>query len=172
MFGKSRRAKAVLEKMISMYEAGTSQARPNVFTYTAVINACAFAIGEDAEKKKALKIASATLDELCRSDYGAPNHVTFVAYLSAIRNLVPEDDETRVALLTTVFSQCCKDGQVDELTLRRLESALTAKQAEEVYQSVGFNGTSPLDIGVVPTEWRRNVVEKKTRKGKSAKIKC
>jgi hypothetical protein len=41
---KSQRAKTVLQKMIDMYEGGTSPARPNVFTYMAVLNACAFAV--------------------------------------------------------------------------------------------------------------------------------
>jgi len=89
------------------------------------------------------------IDEPCESDYGAPNDVTFVAYLSAIRNLVSEDDESTIPLLSTVFSKCCKDEQVHKLTLQRLESAFTAKHAEEVCQSLGFEATSGLDIGVI-----------------------
>ena len=90
-----------------------------------------------------------TFDEPCEFDYGAPNHVTLVVHLSAIRNLVLEDDESKIPLLTAVFSKCCKDERVHQLTLQRLESAFTAKHAEEVYQSLGFEATSCLDIGVI-----------------------
>jgi hypothetical protein len=58
-----------------------------------------------------------TFDEPCESDCGAPSHVTFVAYLLAIRNLVSEDDESIIPLLTAVFSKCCKDEQAYKLTL-------------------------------------------------------
>jgi hypothetical protein len=65
-------------------------------------------------------------------------------------------------LLSKVFCKCCEDGQVSELTLCWLESALTPKQVREVYRSAGFKGTSLLPIGQVPSEWRQNVVEKKS----------
>lgn len=162
VIGKSQRAKTVLQKMIDMYEAGTSRARPNVFTYTAVLNACAFAVRDNAEKARALQVFMTTFDELCSSDYAEPNHVTYVVYLTALRNLLPDSDERRVPLLSKVFCKCCEDGQVSELTLRRLESALTPEQVREVYRSAGFEGTSPLPIGQVPSEWRQIVVEKKS----------
>lgn len=167
MFGKAKRAKAILEKMISMYEAGTSQARPNVFTYTAVINTCAFTVGDDTEKANAMSIATNTFDELSSSDYGEPNHVTYVAYLSALRNLLENSDETRTALLSSIFCKCCADGQVSELTLRRLESALTAEQVRKVYHSAGFEGGPQIAIRKVPAEWRRNVIEEKKTSGKN-----
>jgi hypothetical protein len=63
-----------------MKEEQTSQAPlPNAFMYTAVITACAFAIGDDTEKKEAVEIGMGMFDEPCESDCGAPNHVTFVA---------------------------------------------------------------------------------------------
>lgn len=39
------------------------------------------------------------IDEPCESDYGAPNDVTFVAYLSAIRNRLVSE-VTRVQSLS------------------------------------------------------------------------
>jgi hypothetical protein len=103
--------------MIDMYEAGTSPAWPNVFPYMAVFNACAFAVGVNAEKVHALQVFKRTFDELCSSDYAEPNHVTYVAYLMALCNLLPDSDKRRVPLLSKVFCKCCEDGQVSELTL-------------------------------------------------------
>jgi hypothetical protein len=94
--------------------------------------------------------------------YAEPNHVTYVAYLMALHNLLPDSDKRRVPLLSKVFCKCCEDGQVSELTLCRLESALTPEQVRDVYRSTGFKGASLLPIGQVPSEWRQNMVEKKS----------
>jgi hypothetical protein len=76
VIGKSQRAKTVLQKMIDMYEARTSHTWPNVFIYMAGLNACAFAVGDNAEKACALQVFTTTFDELCSSDYTEPNDVT------------------------------------------------------------------------------------------------
>jgi hypothetical protein len=162
VIGKSQRAKTVLQKMIDMYEARTSRARPNVFIYMAGLNVCAFAVGYNAKKVRALQVFMTTFDELCSSDYTEPNYVTYIVYLTALRNLLPDSDKRRVPLLSKVFCKCCEDGPVSQLTLRRLESALTPKQVTEVNHSVGFDRISPLPIGQVPSKWRQNVVEKKS----------
>jgi hypothetical protein len=110
--------------------------------YTAVLNSCAYAIGDDAEKADAMQIATTTFNELCNSEYGKPNHVNHVTYaanLTACRNLLPEG-ETRAASMTSIFQKCCEDGQVHDLIIRRLESVLTKEQLHELYQSVGLDG--------------------------------
>jgi hypothetical protein len=161
VFGKGYRAKTVLQKMIDMYEADRSRAKPNTFVYTAVLNSCAYAIGDDAEKAEAMNIATTTFDELCNSRYGKPNHVTYAAYLTACRNLLPEG-ETRATSMTRVFQKCCEDGQVNNLIIRRLESALTKEQLRELFQSVGQD---KMELSQLPAEWKQNVQEgKSTRK--------
>jgi len=139
-----------------MYEAGNSSARPNVVPYTTVINACAYAVGDEAEKENAMQIATATFNELCASEYGEPNDVTYSDYLVAIRKLLPSDDEEKAKTIASVFQKCCKEGKVSDFVLRRLENASTGQQLSELYQSVGFDGVSR-----VPVEWRRNVVEQR-----------
>ena len=161
VFGKGYRAKTVLQKMIEMYEADTSRAKPNTFVYTAVLNSCAYAIGDDAEKADAMQIATTTFDELCNSRYGKPNHVTYAAYLTACRNLLPAGG-TRAASMTSVFQKCCEDGQVNDLIIRRLESALTKEQLRELYQSVGLEGGQDMELSQLPAEWKQNVQERKS----------
>lgn len=165
VFGKSHQARLLLDKMIRMYEEGTSRARPNTFVYTAVINACSYGVGDAAEKATALEIATSTFNELRDSDYGEPNDVTYVAYLTAVRNLLPAGDETRAQKLADVFRQCCRDGQVAELTLSRLNSALSDEQVGEIYRASGLNdGEASVGIRDVPAEWTRNVVERKPKR--------
>ena len=162
MFGKAYRAKTVLQKMIDMYEAGTSRAKPNTFVYTAVLNSCAYAIGDSGEKADALAIATKTFQELCDSSYCHPNHVTYAAYLSACRNLLPEG-AARAEAMKNVFLKCCDDGQVDRLILRRLETSLTGQQLQDLYKSVGIDSSNGVDLNQLPAEWKRNVQEKKQR---------
>ncbi len=148
--------------MIDMFEAGTSPARPNEFTYMAVLNACAFAVRDNAKKVCALQVFTRTFDELlCRTK---PCYVRCVpdGTSQSLTNLLPDSDKRRVPLLSKVFCKCCEDGQVSELTLCRLESALTPEQVRDVYRSTGFKGASLLPIGQVPSEWRQNMVEKKS----------
>lgn len=163
-FGKHQGARSILDKMIHLYEAGTSQARPNEFTFTSVINACAYAVGDNAEKASALQIATATFYELRDSDYGEPNDITYVAYLTAIRNLLPECDEKRYETIAKTFRTCCEQGQVTELVLRRVESSLSVDQLKELYESMAVNVAQPVEIESVPADWRRNVVERQQRK--------
>jgi hypothetical protein len=95
-FGKLQQAKAVLEMVTKIYEAGankSSAAAKCVYVYSS-ITAFALAIGNYTGKKQVLEI-----DEPCESDYGAPNDVTFVAYLSAIRNRLVSE-VTRVQSLS------------------------------------------------------------------------
>ena len=145
--------------MIDMYEADKSRAKPNAFVYTAVLNSCAYAIGDDAKKADAMNIATTSFNELCNSRYGKPNHVTYAAYLTACRNLLPEG-ETRAASMTRVFRKCCEDGQVNDLILRRLESALTKEQLRELFQSVGLE--DKIELSQLPAEWKQNVHERKS----------
>lgn len=145
-----------------MYEAGTSRAKPNTFVYTAVLNSCAYAIGDDAEKADAMQIATTTFNELCNSEYGKPNHVTYATYLTACQNLLPEG-ETRAASMTSIFQKCCEDGQVNDLIIRRLAGALTKKQLHELYQTVGLDGDKAMDVALLPVEWKQNVQERKPR---------
>jgi hypothetical protein len=130
--------------------------------YTAVLNSCAYAIGDDAEKADAMQIATRTFNELCNSEYGKPNHVTYAAYLTACRNLLPEG-ETRAASMTSIFQKCCDDGQVHDIIIRRLETSLTKEQLHDLYQSVGVDGDNAMDLALLPAEWKRNVQERKSR---------
>jgi len=167
VFDSANRAKAVLQKMIAMYEAETSLAKPNAVSYTWVIRACAHIVGRDAEKADAMQIATATFDEHCRCAYSDPNHFTYEAYLNAISNLLPDGDEAKAALIASVFRKCCKDGQVSESVHWRIERSLTIQQLSDLYESVGVDGgKKSMNFSQVSAEWRRNVVGEKPKGNK------
>lgn len=149
-FRKASNAKRILKQMISSYNEGNITAKPNVFSFTAVINACAFTIGDEVETKEALRIATAAYKSL--EIYDTPNHVTYSCFLRACLNLIPEGPSQESALLL-VFRKCRDHGQVTEMILQILSRALSKQQVETI---VGINAdpSGNISIDSVPTAWK------------------
>lgn len=164
VFGKAQRARQCLDRMLGMYNDGYGDAKPNAFVYTAVLNACAYTVGDEEERITALQIAQTTYKELCESDFGKPTHVTYGAYLTACRNLIPQCDD-RISLVEAAFKQCCADGQLDTFVLKRVESALTNEQFLRLLDKrVSFDGS--VDLATLPDEWKCNVQDSRESKGR------
>ena len=79
--GKAQKALRMLRKMDKLYRAGRNEdACPNEFSYTSVLNSCAFAVEVDVRgRSRALDTAIFTLKELKNSHYGDPNHFKQIA---------------------------------------------------------------------------------------------
>lgn len=155
---KAQKALRLLRKMDKLYRAGQNKgARPNEFTYTTVLNSCAFSkIGGQHAKRKAMDTAIFTLEELQVSPYGNPNHVTYGMFLKAANNLIPTSDKMkRRYVVEPVFLQCCKDGQVGEIVLKELKLA-----APEIYThylgKIRISG-SKIRMEDLPRAWTMNV---------------
>ena len=110
--------------------------KPNVFTYNAVLNACAYTSGDEDAKTTAFQIACTTFNEIRNSKKQksksnnkiVPNHVTYGAFLSACAKLLSQQEKTdKYPLIEAVFRKCCKDGQVGDLALYSLKDATTPK---------------------------------------------
>jgi hypothetical protein len=154
-FGKATRARAILTRMIKMFESGEIKAHPNAHCYTAVINSCAHTENDAVEKREALRIAVETYKELCASGYDRPNQITFSTMITALRNLLPAS-EKRAAALKTIFSKCIEEGQVAELVLRRLQSAVSREEFKALIGENAVSHDGSIDIEQVPYEWKRN----------------
>ena len=75
---KAQKALSILRGMDALYKAGNKDIRPNAYSYTTLLNACAFSCPEDDKlRARILDIALAALQELQGSKYGSPNHVTY-----------------------------------------------------------------------------------------------
>lgn len=163
-FGKAARAQAILQTMIDLHESSKLQAKPNTHCFTAVINCCAYSEKEASEKRIALQIAVDTFHELCQKpQYGIPNHVTYSSLLTAIRNLAPANDQ-RANTIRKLFTKCCQDGQVDDLVIRRMQSALSFKQLKEIFGDANVGNDGQVNTDAIPPEWRCNLSAATTRK--------
>jgi len=152
--GKALRAHKILKRMVELRECGKLSVRPNEICYTSVINSCAHCVNDEVEKKHALKIAVATYKELTKSDHARPNSVTYATLLTALRNLLPQGKE-RSSAVQTVFMNAAKDGHVNDLVLRRVQSALTTEELHQIFSNaVRQDGNVRIDL--LPNDWRRN----------------
>ena len=126
---KARQARMLLTRLKS-FNHGSGRAvgrmrrknetllRPNVYVYTAVLNACAYSYGSD--KEEALRIGISTYEELQRSTELKTNHVAYGSFIRVCRKLMAENDSRRDNYITRAFKQCCLDGQLSEFVLRQL----------------------------------------------------
>ncbi len=164
---KAQRALRFLRRMEQLYRAGVNKdMRPNEFTYTSVLNSCAFScVGGQYSRSKALDTAIFTLEELQSSPYGNPNHVTYGMFLKACANLIPMDPERRRHVVEPVFLQCCKDGQVGDIVLKQLRLAAPDDLYQKLLGHLIQTG-STVRVEDLPPEWSCNVRNERYTRGK------
>lgn len=149
--GAYRRARSILSRQMQLSEQTGGNFRPDVYGFTTVLGSCAT---ERKEMSKAFQVALATFQQLRHSDlYGAPNHVTYGTMLKCCAKLVAVNDPMRAKWVRKVFRQCVADGCVGDMVLSRLKEAADADLYAELIQEV--------DVFNLPTEWTRNVDEKR-----------
>jgi len=153
-FGKARKARETLDRMIEAYESGNTDARPNTTAFTAVLNACAFTQGDIVEKKEALMIAASAYKDLCLSDYGEPNQYTFATFMRVCSNIIPQGPQ-RASSMKSVLEKAAETGMVDELVLKILQNSLYKDQLESMLPcKLPAKGLSLSDL---PAKWSCNV---------------
>lgn len=128
-----------------------------VVIFNAIINACAYTIGDVSEQNKAIEIASTMLKELDLSPHGKPDQVTYGTFLKVCRTQMPECP-SRTQIIDVVFKKCMKEGQVGQFVLEQLEAVTTP---DKFISLVGRSHTDYMDL---PRAWTRNVVEGKRRR--------
>jgi hypothetical protein len=160
-YGKAQRVLNIFRHMIDLYKEGNDSVRPNVVIYNAIINACAYTIGDISEQRRAMEIAHIILQDLDKSPYAKADQVTYGTYLKVCENQMPPSD-TRRQLVKVIFRKCAKDGMMGKFVVDQLKSILTPDQYEEligISSEIGNKGWKDL-----PLEWRCNVVDGKKRR--------
>jgi len=154
-FGKAARAKAILNKMKSLYTSGVIKSPPNIYCYTAVINACAYTERDSIEQRDALQVFVTTYKEMINEKDIVPNHVTFFTVLTALRTLLPADKK-RVDAVGTVFKKCIELGMCNQSVTKRLESVLNTKQLKELVGDERVSESGAVNNALLPPEWTKN----------------
>lgn len=161
--GLAKKASLVLKKMKSIYEEGNKGIKPTIFTYNAVLNACAESISaEETENLEAFTIAIGIFNDLRNGSEGL-DHVTFGNMLRCAA-LLPVG-EKRDAVVSNIFSLCCKRGFVNSYVVRDLQFA----SCEELWRSLLRWPVGEVDCDQLPATWR-NQFERKSRPGSPVNV--
>jgi len=155
-FGKASRAKAIFDQMKFLFSSGVIKSKPNIFIYTAVINACAYTERDSIEQRDGLRIFVSMYKEMISDDSVVPNHVTFITVLTALRNLLPAD-EKRANAVGTVFKNCTELGVCNHSITKLLQSLLSTKQLKELVGDDRVDDNGTVNNLKLPKEWTQNV---------------
>jgi len=149
--------------MEKLFEAGNDHLRPNVVAYNAVMNACAYTIGDVQESNRAMEMAHSILKEMEQSPHVSPDQVTYGTLLKVCANQMPECN-TRERLVEVLFKKCIREGQVGNLVLQQLKTVA----GDELYtRLVGRRPDQAISLDDLPKDWWCNVIEGKWRRRRS-----
>lgn len=157
------KAECILLRLEDDYRSGRSYLRPDVTTFSSVINACAYCIGDAIKRTEALDTALRTFYKLHEREDENANNITYGTIFKAIQNLMPVSDE-REELVRDLFDQCCDEGFVDYFVLSQVRYASPQLYRELVEGPCGLGGPGSkygleAVLKNIPTEWAANVVE-------------
>ena len=147
-----------MQKLESDYIFDKSSLKPDVTTYSSVINCCAYHKHLEGQSE-AMEVALRTFHKLCDLEEDGPNNVTFGTLFKAIANLMPMGRE-REELVQTLFDQCCEEGHVDAFVLSQIRNASPNLYRDIVHEPCGLGGDSIDEtLRNLPREWSENVVD-------------
>jgi Pentatricopeptide repeat domain/PPR repeat len=162
-FGKASRAKAILDRMTSLSEAGVVTSTPNAYCYTSVINACAYCINDSLEKRDSLQIFIDVYKRMNKAENMEYSDLTFSTVLLALRNLL-QPGEKRTAAVKTVFKKITEEGLCSETVLYRLRALLDNDEMRNLLGKDVIIVDGMVDVNSLPSDWTRNVRKNDTRK--------
>jgi len=162
---KAERAFNLYNEMKKLYDAGNKYVRPNVIAVNAVMNACAYTVGDIQHQNRAVELAHKILKDLEQSPYGSPDQVTYGTFLKVCAQQMP-DSHTRQQIVEVLFKKCCRDGQVGNLVLQQFQSMASPELFQDV---IGRDIHDFVRMEDLPKDWRCNVVEGKWRRRRNIK---
>ena len=166
--GSVQKAEAILNRLeeqyrVAMDDGGDAMIRPDVTTYSSVINCCAYYVGDEAGRMEALDVALQTFQKI-RTDKNfteGPNMVTYGTIFKAIAKLMPFG-EKRDNLVGAIFAECREVGQVGTFVLSQVKAASTAKLYNKLILvpanlTIGDENNFDKIATFMPEEWGRSV---------------
>jgi hypothetical protein len=149
------KSNVILKRMQAFYDDGNKAIKPTVFTYNAILNACAESPScDNSDPIEAFKLAVKIFNEL-RNSRGEPDHVSFGNMLRCA-NLLPEGGQ-KDAFISTTFQLCCDGGLVNSYVLRDLQFS----SSEDLWRSLLQRPEGEADIERLPPQWSRTLGRRK-----------
>lgn len=136
--------------MKQLYRAGNTDVRPNVVAANAVLNACAYTVGDIREQNRAVEIAHTVLKEL--ESYDKPDQVTYGTFVKVCSHQM-SGSSTREQVVEVLFKKCCQDGVLGTFMLDQMKAICTPELFERL---VGRSMNQELRLEDLPREWSAN----------------
>lgn len=170
--------------MLYKYDAGEDDMKPNVISFTAVLNAVANCqpVHQHAEEDTATdgeafhtdteatgrggpyEIALATYDELWNDVHGLkikPDHFTFATMLQVVNVHTDKASAERRQFVERIFDDACAGGQVSSLVVRAVREACpTPDLLSRMFGSKKL-ANSLKNVDQLDKDWTRNVGREK-----------
>ena len=122
------RADEILRQLERRWKHGEDRLKPDVTTYSSVINSSAYYSGGESGKENALQVALRAYRQiLSQSNDLEANSVVFGTMFKAIEKLTVVGSR-RDEFLRDVFAACCEMGYVDSFVLSKLRSCSSMTQ--------------------------------------------
>jgi hypothetical protein len=150
------KANVILKRMQAFYDDGNYEIKPTVFTYNAILYACAESpLCDNSDPREAFKLAVTIFNELRNARGGEPDHVSYGNMLRCA-NLLPEGGQ-KDAFISTTFQLCCDKGFVNSYVLRDLQFV----SSEDLWRSLLQRPEGEADIERLPSQWSRTLGRRK-----------
>lgn len=154
---KYQRANEVLQRMIAQHSRGNEAARPDTWSFHAVIRACsrtAETASSPEKQKEALLLAISTVQHMKKSESHLPNAKSYLLLLQCCANLLPQRSAEREKALRSIFRSCRKDGLVNRQVLKQFQSTVSAEayHVEVVKDAPTYGG-----VKILPEKWTRSL---------------
>jgi hypothetical protein len=165
-WGRSRepeavqRAEEILIRREEGYRQDKNNVRPDVTTYSSVINCCAYYSGDSDGQQKAFEVALRTFRKL-RDTGDGPNNITYGTLFKAVARLTPMDN-AREEMVQNLFQQCQTEGLVDSFVLSQVRAASpVALYRKMVLEPSSLNDRDENNMDKIlenmPREWGKKV---------------
>lgn len=173
--GLYKKADLILQRMNSLAEGGNPDVQPTIFTYNAVLNACADSVNiEGTPLEEAFQTSVRVFTQL-RKEFD-PDHVTY-ANMIRCANLLPSDSQTKEKLVMATFELCCESGNVNNYLIRDLSKVASKDLWEKL---VGRSAASEEEVEVdieeasmmlerLPASWKRKTLDRQKPSGNRSK---
>jgi hypothetical protein len=146
---KASKTWSIIEEMRVEYENGNPQMQPTPYSYSAVLNACAFTNTKNRETKaRAVKVAFMAINELDRISKNLGEPVFRNMFQVLVRQVDDLADRTKLA--EVIFQKCCQEGLVNSWIVKLLKDNVPS-----IYKKLQRNHGKIH----IPDNWSRRVKE-------------
>mmetsp|Transcript_10007 Transcript_10007/g.24323 ORF Transcript_10007/g.24323 Transcript_10007/m.24323 type:complete len:477 (+) Transcript_10007:3-1433(+) len=175
--GLHKKADLVLQRMHSLAGEGYPDLQPTIFTYNAVLNACAETVNIKATPLEESFQTSIRIFTQLREEMD-PDHVTFANMLHCANLLASASNKQKKdKFVAATFKLSCKTGNVNNYLLRDL-SKVASKDVWKELTGVSVASEQDVEIDIdeaskllvqLPTPWKRRTIDRQKPSGNRRK---